>query len=94
VEDPSFSKKCPTVLEFLGCNMWPDQTPREPGTITLFIEGHRWKAGVNDRDGEFSAYLSAETFQGLLEALERGLDQDKLDWRPWKKSTGVAKKAK
>lgn len=42
---------------------------------------------MTDKDAGYYAFVSADTFDGLLEATERGLKSEGLDWRPskWKK---------
>jgi len=54
---------------------------RKTGTLLIFAEDGRWKACLNDRDGGNYCFASADTVEGLLEALERGLKGGGLDWR-------------
>lgn len=75
------SKTLPTFCEFLAREAWPDGEPRERGTILLVFQDSRWRAWVNDKDTQRSAWVSAESIQGVLEAVEKGLLNDSLGWR-------------
>lgn len=73
--------KFPTVVEFLSMSLWPDGARRETGTITLLCESGQWKAALNDRDANVSAFVSGETMTALFKAIEEGLTEGRLDWR-------------
>lgn len=90
--DPSFSKKYPALSEFLACEEWSPGEERVRGTVSVFFEDGGFKAAVNDRDGERSAFVSKGAFTGLLEAIEKGLQAGSLDWRDWKGNQGKGKK--
>lgn len=47
----------------------------------MFCEDGKWKACVTDKDAGYYAFTSADTLDGLLEAVERGLAKEGLDWR-------------
>lgn len=70
----------PVLHDFLtlqGC----EGKARKVGSVSLFAEDGKWKAALNDRDGGLVAFCSADSFAGLLEALDRGLKSGSLDWR-------------
>lgn len=71
----------PTTHEFLCLERWPDGSSRRTGTLLLFVDQGMLKACVTDRDGGLVAFVSGNTLPGLLDALERGLSADTLDWR-------------
>lgn len=54
------------------------------GTLTLMRDGDLFKACLNDRDSECSAFISGKTLTSLLEAVEAALKEGKADWRAWK----------
>lgn len=54
---------------------------RKTGTMLLFLEAGTIKACLGDRETELNAFVSAKTFQGLLEACDKGLKTGALDWR-------------
>lgn len=70
-----------SVLDFLSTKSWPDGSVRVTGTITLSMENSLWKACVKCRDSGGVAFVSAETPDGLLKALDKGLEANNLEWR-------------
>lgn len=80
-EEPVFGEVCPRLLEHLTCRVWDDGTPRETSTLLLFTEEGRWKCCFNDRALGRQAFVTGATLEGLLLALERGVESDGLDWR-------------
>lgn len=80
--EDSLSVLFPTVSEFLCLWKWEDGSARHAGTITLFTELGSWKARVNDRDTGEVAFVSARSLSCLLDAVEKGLVEGGLDWRP------------
>lgn len=80
VDDP-FEGVCPALYAHLTHTVWPDGKKRLASTMIVFCEQGRWKACLNAKDEELTAWVSADSFAGLWEALEVGLQQDRLDWR-------------
>jgi len=80
--DSGFEGDYPDLALFLWADQWPDtKAPRRTGTVTFFVEQGRWKACLNDRDQSLVAFATDNTFLGLLDVLDTGLEQDALDWR-------------
>lgn len=79
--DEAFTKKYPTLAEFLTRVLWEPGQPREKGSVFVFIEDGMVKACVNDKDSLQVAFVSSVTFAGLWDAIEKGLAKDSLDWR-------------
>lgn len=75
--------KCPGLVEYLSLGRYEDGTPRQPSTITVFIESGRVKLSLNDRDVERSAYVTGEGLEDALKTMERHLVEGKADWRSW-----------
>lgn len=75
------SSSCPGVFEMLTSRRYPDGSIRLPSTLLVFCEDGMFKGCLNDRDNQLTAWASSESFSGLLEALERGLSSDSLQWR-------------
>lgn len=71
----------PGLWEHLTAGQYPDKTPRETSTLTLFTEEGRVKCCLSDRDQGRVAFLSGLSVVGLLEALEAHLVAGTLDWR-------------
>lgn len=85
--DAAFLKNFPTLVAFLADTKWDDGTPRETGSLSVFIDQGRLKISVNDRDLNRSAYVTAEGLMEGLKTVERGLSADSLEWRLWGKNT-------
>jgi hypothetical protein len=66
---------------------WDDGQVREPSAITVRAEGTRFNVALNDRDAKASLYVTADTLDEALEALEAALKRPGADWRPWKAGT-------
>jgi len=81
VVDAGFALRYPALFEFLAEPEWAAGEPRETGTMLVFVEEGVFKARMNDRDGGRVAFYGSDSFQGLLEGLERKLKTDELDWR-------------
>lgn len=69
------------TLAFLSSGSWPDGSKRAFGTLTLTVTGGRWSARLKDPNGKRYCYLSADNVDSLLEAIEKGLGTDQMDWR-------------
>lgn len=86
--DSLFSSKSPALFEYLTEDKWEDGKPRPTATLLVFAEQGVFKACVNDRANGVIAWFSDERFQGLLEAVERGLADGTAEWRASKGATG------
>lgn len=80
------------VLEFLSMTSWPDGAPRTVGTLTLTTEEGLWKVTLKDRDSQGVAFVTAETPDVLLKALDQGIASGKLEWRNDKFQGGNGKR--
>jgi hypothetical protein len=56
--------------------------------LVLFTDDAVWKVCLSDKDQDLVAFVTAHSPQEALEALEEGLRQDKLDWRPNRSTKG------
>lgn len=91
-KDEAFAKKMPTLWEFLSAKAWEDGTERETGTILVFVEDGLVKVCLCNRDTGHVAFVSAKSFSGALESVEKHLAADTVDWRLSRAAKG--KKAK
>lgn len=80
--------KYPTLEQWLSETAWDDGTARTPGSFLVFAQDGKWKAMITDKDGDQIAFVTADDFEGLLGALEKGLTGRSLDWRPPRGGTG------
>lgn len=78
--DVEFSREYPVLTQFLTL-AGHGGAQRVTGSLLLFCEDGKWKACLSDRDEGYYAFCSADSFTGLLGALEKGLKSGSLDWR-------------
>jgi len=90
--DSLLPRRAPLLHLFLTDDKWDDGAPRVAGTILLFAEGGRYKACLNDRDGGRSVFVSGDSVEAILDALEAGLADDNLEWRAKAPSGGKGRK--
>jgi hypothetical protein len=80
-EDPRFVKKFPGLWELLTQTKYPDESPRERSSLTLFVEEGVFKLVVSEKTRELSCWATGPTFEGALDALEKRLTSDSPEWR-------------
>jgi len=81
VEDDGFYARWPHVFDFLTQLRWEDGTPRQVGTVVLFVEDGKPKACLSDKDADEVCFVTGGGFLEALDLAEAGLGMDKLDWR-------------
>jgi len=86
--DTQASERLPCITAFLSQSVWGPGEPRRTGSLLVCAEDGRWKCWINDRDALRSAWVSADSLLDLLNGVERGLSEDRLDWRSDKRKRG------
>jgi len=79
--DKDVSQVAPTLHAFLTQGEDDDGKERQVSTLLVFAEEGVWKACLSERDHDLTLWASAETFWGLLEALEGRLTESPVEWR-------------
>jgi len=92
VRDGPVVRRFPALLEFLTATTWSPGEARKPGTLTIFTDDGQWKGSLNDKDADRSAFVTADSPEAVLAALERGLQEDSLSWRSWGNANGKKRK--
>lgn len=82
--DPEFHVKFPTLHAWLVLTGRSGKD-RKPGSIVVFAEDGKWKAACNDKETRMVAFVSGESLEGLLGAIDKGLKAGTLDWRDSKR---------
>lgn len=77
----SIDCEIPALVEFLSLGRWEDGKPRKTGTLLIFAEDGLWKACVADRDGNQVAFVSSDSFKGILDEVNDKILQGELEWR-------------
>jgi hypothetical protein len=81
LKDEVFEGFYPKLLAHLSETVWEDGKQRKPSTLLVMVENSRWKAFLHDRDGKRGFWISAESWEWLLEALEGAVDSSSTEWR-------------
>jgi len=71
----------PNLMAFLFDETYEDGTRRTTGTLLFFVQDGVFKACLNDRDCNRSAFLACSGPHEGCDAIEEGLVNDSLDWR-------------
>lgn len=71
----------PDLHDHLSETAWDDGKPRKTSTLMLLTENGRWKAFLHDRDGKKGAWVTGESYEDLLETLNKALETGSLEWR-------------
>lgn len=71
----------PALAAMLFDEQYSDGKPRKTATLLLFADSGTLKACLRDRDVEETAWVSGSGLEGVLDALEVGLTEGRLDWR-------------
>lgn len=85
--DPVFRAAYPAVFEHLADTTWEGGGTRETSTMVLRVEGGRFNVALNDREAKASMYVTADTVEEAIQAIEAMLQTDNADFRPWKGGT-------
>lgn len=86
-----WSVQYPALIEYLTLTQWENGKPRQTATLMLFVEDGRVKLRFCDRAKARTLWMSSESLDSLLEALERHLRDGTGDWRkdrPWNPGNG------
>lgn len=79
--DEVFRGWLPDLHDRLCETAWDDGKPRKTDTLLLFVENGRWKAHLHDRDGKRGAFVTGESWEEVLEAVNRAIQLSSLEWR-------------
>jgi len=81
VADDVLNGWLPSLHEFLTEIQWEDGKSRKTGTVMILCEDGLWKAWIHDRDNQVSGWWSGESWEGLLEGVNKALGTQTLSWR-------------
>ena len=71
----------PIVCDYLTVDQYDDGKPRITATLLLFCEDGLLKGCLSDRDSDRVVFKQGDTLFDVLSSMERGLDEDTIDWR-------------
>lgn len=76
------SELYPLLWTYLTDDTWDDGKPRERSTLMLICEGGVLKVWLNDKALRRSVWVTGESPEDAMGALEQGLRDECLPWRP------------
>lgn len=74
------AKSFPALNELMTVTRFEGKA-RQTSTLSIFAEAAAFKARLCDRDSDNVLFMTADTFLGVLEALEAALQSGTGDWR-------------
>lgn len=77
----AFAKSHPLIWEQLSVAVYPDGSTRKLASLTIFLDVDCVKVCLNDRDQFLAAFAAGSNVSEALSSLEKGLEEDTLDWR-------------
>lgn len=80
-DDPDFAGVYPATWEYLTLAEYPEGGRRETATLMILVEDGLFKACLNDRANDRSAWVSGDSFDRVLTRLEAVLATDTAEWR-------------
>lgn len=79
----AYLETCQSLVEFLSLLSVEGGGLRVPGTLTLTSNQGKWKGKLRCPNGVVYAWVTGDTVDDVLDALEKGLGSESgLDWRP------------
>ena len=81
IVDVKFQKAYPTVWDYVVQSKWDDGTPRETGSIMIFVQDGCFKGMLRDKDAGCVLWVAAPSIFGVLEAMEAAVSSPTADWR-------------
>jgi hypothetical protein len=71
----------PEIWQFLTCLTAPDGSTRQPGTVSLSLNGGIWNLALNDPATGLYAALSCQTIDDLILMVEARLSEGTMPWK-------------
>jgi len=71
----------PAVIEYLTSVQYPDGSPRERSTVSVFVEDGVIKACLSDRDQARTLWRSGSSLEDAILGLEQAIADGTADWR-------------
>lgn len=71
----------PSLFAYLTDDFWDDGSPRKRATIMLFADGATWKAWFNDREEGRTCWMTGDSPESLIAALDLALETDTVSWK-------------
>jgi len=79
--DERLADELPILHAFLTAEVGDDGEPRNPSTLTVFVEDGLWKAVLHERQLNLNLFMTADGFHAVLAGLEARLASGRAEWR-------------
>ena len=76
-----WASRFPACLEYMTARKTPDGRPREVATLMLVADEDGLKGCLNDRQTGHQLWVTSDTVDGLIAALEAALTSPRPNWR-------------
>jgi len=80
-QDPAWEAKYPAIYEYIVRLKMPDGSKRTTSTLTVSLYDGAFRACLNDRHNGYSLFVTCDTVEGSIEALEAALKAARPAWR-------------
>lgn len=88
VVDGDFANVYPLVFSYLTQTKWPDGSPRQTSTLSVFADGAVMKCVLKDRHAGLCLWCASKTIGDLFGVLEALLSDPGAEWRHDRQQTG------
>lgn len=82
----------PQLWAFLTSTKWEDGTPRQPSTVSIFMQAGRWTACLTEKNWDLILFATSDRLEDVWESLDARLSDPKADWRQNRRLAGQTAK--
>jgi hypothetical protein len=79
------------LCDFLTVTQWEDGTPRETGTLSLYMQNGRLGVCITDKAQGRMAFITISLQGSILDEIDHALGDEDLVWKPYKASSRKGK---
>lgn len=83
-----YTELFPQLWNYLTQTRWDDGTPRQPSSVSIFLQHGKWTACLIEKNWGLILFATADRLEGIWEALDARLSDPKADWRVDRKQPG------
>lgn len=94
LHDPVFQKKYPTLYDYLTQTSWPDGTPRELASLSIYPSPGILRIFLRDPATGLCCWVSCTSLTEVYEAVEAALNDSGHEWRVDRREQGEVAKRK
>jgi len=84
--DAAFAERWPTVTDWLTTVRWDDGSTRRASSYKVFVDDGALKVAFHDADEDRTLFVTGDSVEGALDALEMVLKEGNGVWKRWPSS--------